>query len=1065
MTTLLGRGGYRRERHGVHRLSAADVIADPSIYRQAVRELAPVFWDEIGKVWVCAGYAEAVTVLRDHKNFRSARLPDQDSLAARGMTDASRVVSMISRQMLFLDPPDHTLIRAALQPAFAPAAVAARRDRVHHIIDTLLTTLPEEGVVDLVESFAGPLPTMLVASRLGLDDRTADVRSWAEAYETLLGSLTTLPHVRDRAVIPTLLEACDELRELARARRGGTGPDLITALANGLAGPDIVADDLEAALDAVAANCVVLVGGGYQTLTHLVANGIALLSRHSDQVDLLRDDPALIDKAIDEIMRLDGSSQYVARQATSPISLGATRIEAGQSVVVLLGAANVDPRQFPDPERFDIRRADGRHLGFAVGRHHCIGSVDAEQAARTALLAFLGRYPSFQLTEDPITWGPHGNTRSPSRVTMHVSRIGAMPSVDVRDTPATVECELRLTPDDIEQLRAVNNRPVALIGERLWMDTVAEFARRTPHAVALQHGVDEVSYSQFDRAGDVLAGRLQDLGVEPTRIVGIFADRSISAFVSALGISRAGGAFLAADSACPRLRLQAMFAEASISVLCTEPRLAHVARAIVPDTVPVVVVVAAELADETTPRRIISGVRPGDTAYVVFTSGSTGRPKAVSIDHEALVNLQVAQRQTFRVRPEDRVLQWFSPNFDGWPFDLVLALTAGARLVLAPNAATCVGPVLHRTMCEESITVAALTPTAWQTLPDQPLPALRIAAAAGEVATATMVARLAAPERRILNLYGPAEAAIWSTWHECGHIEGDPPIGEPVVNKRAYIFGPDGKPSSVGRVGELWIGGVGVGRYVNRPELMRQRFRPDPLATQPGQLMYATGDLCRLRSDGRIEYVGRVDRQVKIRGQRIELEEIERVLAGAPGVRHAAVTLRDDRLVATVVSDQPRWDETAVREHLRGRLHSGMIPAVFQVADQPTRSVTGKLRFDAASTVVEPTMVAHTPPAPALAASLARALAPQSTAAPARQVWDIAKLFASCLRLPQNRIRASSDFFTLGGDSLSLMELLTAAEDQLGIVLEVDAVVADPTPTGIASLIQPAEHGEKGVRA
>ncbi|MGY1868196.1 amino acid adenylation domain-containing protein [Nocardia gipuzkoensis] len=1075
---------YQRERHGIHRLSSRDVIADPSIYRRAVQELAPVFWDEVGKVWVCSGYQESATVLRSHKCFRSARIPNEHAMAARGMSDVGRVARLVSQQMLFLDPPDHTIIRTALKPAFIPAAVAAREDRVQEIVDGLLNTLPKHGTVELVETFAGPLPTALIASRLGLDDRTADVFSWAGAYETLLGSLATLPHVRDRAVIPALLDACKVLREEARRRRGGPGTDLITMLATCLAGSDLEGDALESALDAVAANCIVLVGGGYQTLTHLVANGIVLLSRNADQVDMIRKDPTLIGAAIDEIMRLDGSSQYVARQAIMDVELGGQQIKADESIVVLLGAANLDPRQFPDPDRFDIHRAQGKHLGFAIGRHHCAGSADAEQAARLAILGFLERYTSFQLTDDPIEWGPHGNTRSPARVTMQVSGVGERKAWYVEpDQQRARRRELALTSADIDLLRAANDRPVVLDGEPLWMEVVAEYGRRTPHAIALQHGDVEISYGQWDRAGDVLADRLQARGVEPTSVVGIFADRGVEAFVSALGIGRAGGAFLSADSAGPRERLRGMFAEARITALCTEKRLAAVARTLVPASVPIVAVDTQELADAGRPAPIVSGVRPGDTAYVVFTSGSTGTPKAISVDHEALINLRVAQRQTFRVSSEDRILQWFSMNFDGWPFDLILGLTAGARLVLAPNAATCVGPTLQRILRDEAITVAAMTPTAWQTLPEQALPALRIAAAAGEVVTEALTARLSAPHRRMLNLYGPAEGAIWSTWHECRPGDGDPPIGAPIVNKRAYIIDDGGRPAAVGILGELWIGGVGIGRYLGRADLMRERFRPDPLATRPGQLMYATGDLCRWRADGRIEYAGRVDRQVKVRGQRVELEEIERTLAGIPGVRHAAVALRDGRLVATVVSDQRDWDEAAARDHLRRRLHSGMVPSVLNRVDCPQPSATGKLRLATLDT--EPTASAATgrppgfdepgatptPTTTAAPAASGLATPPVSTSAEqdrrsaamsargtTRQVWALSRLFASCLRLPQTRIRAKSDFFSLGGDSLSLMELLTAAEDQLGVVLEVDAVVADPTPAGIADLIGQSAH-------
>ena len=168
----------------------------------------------------------------------------------------------------------------------------------------------------------------------------------------------------------------------------------------------------------VATNCLVLLGGGYQTLTQLVTMALVRLADHPDQLALLRADPDLIDGTVDEVMRLDGSSQFVARHAALDVDLGGALIRRGQSVVVLLGAANLDPRQYPDPHRFDITRRQGRHLGFALGRHHCIGSVDAEQAARLAILGIIDRYP--YLATSGAVWGSHGNTRAPSRLLLHL---------------------------------------------------------------------------------------------------------------------------------------------------------------------------------------------------------------------------------------------------------------------------------------------------------------------------------------------------------------------------------------------------------------------------------------------------------------------------------------------------------------------------------------------------------------------------------------------------------------------------------------------------------------------
>lgn len=1124
---------YRRDRHGIHLLTSPAVIADPSGYRAAIRGLGPLFWDEVGKVWVCSGHPEASAVLADSRRFRAARLPEAGSLAERGMPEIGRVAELLSLQMLFRDPPDHTVIRDRLKGAFSGPALALREETVRRIVRERLETLPDTGTVDIVAGFAGPLPTLLVAERLGLSGRVEDVAAWAAAYEKLLGSLATLPHVHDRGVVPLLLDAVATLRAEAFRRRGSSADDLITMLTDGLAPAGTEGEDLDRALDTVAANCLVLVAGGYQTLTNLVAMGVVLLARHPDQLAALRAEPGLIDGAIDEVMRLEGSSQYVARRAVEPVELAGHTIGAGESVLVLLGAANRDPRRYHDPERFDIKRAEGRHLGFGAGRHHCIGAGDAEQAARVALTAFIERYPRFAPVDAPdaIVWGPHANTRAPAKVltvlgapdpTGHApvvaagdvrhrplddradlpaespERVPAVPAgAEPAWAPARAERMARhpvdraFTPAEVEVLRRRNDRPVDLGGEDLWMQAVARHARRDPHGIAVQAGPRTVSYARLDRAADVLAVRLQDLGAAPGDTVAIVMERCPEALVAALAVGRAGAAFLTADGACPPERLREMVADARVGIICVRPGDTTVPGRIA-DGLRTVPVDLDELDAAVRPAPIVSGVRRGDGAYTVFTSGSTGRPKPISIDHESLVNLQVAQRQVFRLTPEDRVLQWFSPNFDGWPFDAVLGLTAGARMVLAPSARICVGSALDRILRDQAITVACLTPSAWRTVDARDLPRLRIAATAGEVCSAALADRLAAPQRRVLNLYGPAEAAVWSTWHECEPGKGEPPIGRPIVNKRAYVLTPDGRPAETGAVGELWIGGVGVGRYVRRIGLTRERFRPDPLAPDPGALMYATGDLCRWRADGGLDYVGRADRQVKVQGQRIEVEEVERALAAVPGVSHASVRLDGDRLTATVVAGEDGFDERTAREHLRRRLHSGMIPAVFTVAAAPAFSTTGKLRIgdpggtadlDApgatgapGATVAAAAAGAVTCPAPAFPApsgSVPPAVpvgetAPAPVPAPpvpepgtvpadprqrTRLEWRIARSFASSLRHPQRSVRIDSDFFLAGGDSLSFAEFLTAVETECGTVLDMQDVITAPTPGGIARLI------------
>jgi amino acid adenylation domain-containing protein len=1022
-------GGFDRTRHGLHRLARADVIAEPRRYVEAVRELAPIFWDDVAKAWVCTGYQEADAILRDHESFRASRVRDAETLQERGLTEAASISRLLARQLLFLDPPDHTAIRAAMQPAFTRSAVVQRRDGVRAIVDELVDALPERGSVDVVASLAGPLPTRLVCSLLGMPGREDAILESADAYETLLGSLSSLPHVRDQSIVARLERAATLFRDEARRRRGGHGDDLLTTMVDQLAGPEVHGAALDQAIDAIAANCIVLAAGGHQTLTNLVAMVLVRLAQAPEELARVVADPGLIDAAINEGMRLDGSSQYVARHVARAVEIGGCAMAAGQTVVVLLAAANTDPRQFDEPDRFRLDRRDGKHLGFGVGRHHCSGSLDAVEAARAAVSAFVERY-AFALAPGPdaITWGPHANTRCPAQVLMDVE-----PRLHEQHPSPRA---LALSAQDRLLLRDATDLPVSLDGEQLWMDVVATTAERTPEVVALKAGATRITYEQLDRAADVLAARLRDRGVEPGTAVGLVLGRTVEAYVGALAVGRAGGVLMAADLACPHERLGLMLREARVDVVCTD----HASRDVVDQLchagTDVIELDVDELLAAPPRRPGSSGVRAGDAAYLVFTSGSTGVPKAIVIDHEGLVNLHVAARQHLRVGPGDRVLQWFSPNFDGWHFDLVVGLTLGATLVLAPAAATCLGTALRTVLREEAITVATLTPTAWQTVAAADLPAsLRLAATAGEACSAGLVERLAAPQRRVVNLYGPAEAAVWSTWHECSPGHGDPPIGRPIVNRRVYLLTAEGRPAPSGELGEIWLGGSGVGRYVRQPGLMLTRFHPDPLPSRPGQLMYATGDLGRRRPDGTIEFAGRADRQVKVRGQRIELEEVELALAAAPGVLQASAAMRDGQLVATVVpSSGTGIDVSAVRAHLASRVHSGMIPSSLYVATEASVGVTGKLRLA---------------PRP----DRERDAAAEAERERTRLIWAVARIYASCLDVPQTSIRLDTDFFTVGGDSLSLAELQTAIERELGVEIDCDAVIADATPTAVAELI------------
>jgi len=318
----------------------------------------------------------------------------------------------------------------------------------------------------LVEDFAARLHAPLVGQLLGIADRPDQLTAWADAYGRLIGSLSTLPSIRDRDVIPILNEAMTTLRAVARQRLEDPGDDLVSSLVRGLTADE----DLDAALNTAAANCVVFAAGGYQTLTHLVSTGLMLLHDNHDQQRRLREDPDLIDSTIDEFMRISGSSQYVARQATEDVDFHGVKILAGQPVVVLVAAANLDPRRFTDPTKLDIGRQEGRHLGLGMGRHYCIGAPYAERLAGWAIRGFLERYPEYRLESKP-EWSHHVNTRCLAHAYI---RVGEQPPSGLSEA------------DLHRQLVEWNDTEVPLGRLSCLHQVFEERARLDPNAVAVE---------------------------------------------------------------------------------------------------------------------------------------------------------------------------------------------------------------------------------------------------------------------------------------------------------------------------------------------------------------------------------------------------------------------------------------------------------------------------------------------------------------------------------------------------------------------------------------------------
>src|SRR5215468_1926656 len=503
-------------------------------------------------------------------------------------------------------------------------------------------------------------------------------------------------------------------------------------------------------------------------------------------------------------------------------------------------------------------------------------------------------------------------------------------------------------------------------------------AAATPDAVAVVFAGEQLSYGELDARANQLAHHLRALGVGAESVVGVCLERSLELVVALLGILKAGGGYLPLDPGYPRERLAFMLSDAGAAVLISATGLRD--RVDAPGVRRVELDGAAAAIAAHPKSAPADVVGPHNLAYVIYTSGSTGTPKGVAVTHGGIPNLAAAQIDRFAITSQARVLQFASASFDAAVSEIATTLVSGATLVLAPAQRE--GDALARVICEQNVSHATLPPVLLAELPEHvPLQTLIVA---GEACSADVVARWS-PGRRMINAYGPTEATVCASMSEALSGACVPPLGRPIWNTRIYVLDGCLEPVPVGVVGELYIAGAGVGRgYVGRGGLTGERFVADRFGAAGGR-MYRSGDLARWRGDGVLEFVGRADQQVKVRGFRIEPGEIEAALLG-----HASVSQ------AVVVAAGGDADAAGLRAHVGARLPDYMVPSAIVVLDRLPLTANGKLDRGAL-------------PAPQV-----RALVSRLARSPREEV--LCALFAEVLGL--ERVGIDDDFFALGGHSL-----------------------------------------------
>ncbi|MCG8348345.1 MAG: amino acid adenylation domain-containing protein, partial [Chloroflexales bacterium] len=464
---------------------------------------------------------------------------------------------------------------------------------------------------------------------------------------------------------------------------------------------------------------------------------------------------------------------------------------------------------------------------------------------------------------------------------------------------------------------------------------------RHPDALALVLDDAALTYRELNARANQLAHYLQEHGVGPGTLVAVGLDRSFELLIAILGVLKAGGAFLPLDPSYPPARLAFMLDDAQPAALLTTAVTAPRFNAAAPPRCIHLDVDWPAIArfPEHNP---VSAATADSLAYVIYTSGSTGQPKGALLAHRGWCNLTAFQRETFALQPGKRVLQFAALSFDASIWELGMALGNGATLALARAELLRAGPDLLQLLQTQQVTTVTLPPSLLAVLPPTDLPQLETVVAAGEACPAALAARWAVG-RRFYNAYGPTEATVCATIQRCAaDAATHPPIGRPLPNVTCYVLDRQQQLVPVGVAGELYIGGVGVAQgYLNRPELSAERFVASPFRAD--ERLYRTGDLVRYRADGQLEFLGRIDQQVKLRGFRIELEEIAAVLREQAAVQDALVLARaegggEPRLVAYVLR-QPATDEEApdataavasvLRAFASERLPEYMAPSAF----------------------------------------------------------------------------------------------------------------------------------------
>lgn len=631
---------------------------------------------------------------------------------------------------------------------------------------------------------------------------------------------------------------------------------------------------------------------------------------------------------------------------------------------------------------------------------------------------------------------------TPAEMEEHKQRFQNLVKTIIAQPDRPISAISLVTPDERHQLLEGWNDTDQHFAEQSWLDLFKRQVELRPDAAAVIFEERSLSYAALEKASDDWAAVLHERGIGPGQLVAIGLPRCEKMLIAIIAVLKTGAAYIPLDPADPGERIAGILADGRPSlVLCSAST-----STLFPESIPHLMF-DREPPARTNSQAPLKGPAADDTAYVIFTSGSTGQPKGVEIAHGSLLNFLHAMQSELALTCDDRIVAVTTIAFDIATLELFLPLTVGAATVIATRDTVRDPASLSRLIRNNAVSIMQATPSLWRMLladHAQDLKGLR-PLVGGEALPADLAHMMRALGHPVTNLYGPTETTVWST---CMRLDGadldSVPIGRPIANTQVYVLDRMLQPVPPGMIGELYIAGAGVAKgYLNKPEMTAERFFANPFLAEGEGRIYRTGDLARWRADGVLEYLGRNDHQIKIRGFRVEPGEIEAALMSVEAVRQAVVVLRDDgrksqQLVAYLVTSTAEPIDTSwLSKKLADTVPAHMIPASYVFLDALPLNTNGKIDRKALPAPQQRVATDHIAPSTPTELVIA-------------EIW--------CQILDIESVGINDNFFQLGGDSLAAASMMSALSRQMGGQMTWSQLSEAPTIANLARHLEKPEQ-------